>query len=270
MERIISRIKKRDGSVVDFTQDKITHAVYKAMESHGLTEQNEAKSISDLVTFMIEERFGGYTVPSVEQIQDIVELILMRRGHHDIAKSYILYREKHKEIRQARETGINLGEVKLVNLGNAKTIEIAKYMTTIVGGKGDLAEIEDKIDALKEYISSKQDELTKYNNEHQVDGSIIVNGRRMTNIGTFRAYLKAYLNNHPKIHNNMTFMVRQLPSGETGLPIEIYVFSNDQDWVRYEGIQSDIFDHILAVLPSFDLRVYQYPAGVDLAGHFRS
>lgn len=108
MQRIVSRIKKRDGSVVDFTQDKITHAVYKAMESHGLTEQNEAKSISDIVTFMIEDRFGGYTVPSVEQIQDIVELILMRRGHHDIAKSYILYREKHKEIREARETGINL------------------------------------------------------------------------------------------------------------------------------------------------------------------
>jgi miniconductance mechanosensitive channel len=82
-------------------------------------------------------------------------------------------------------------------------------------------------------------------------------------VGTFRAYLEAYLRNHPKIHQDMTFLVRQLPSGPQGLPIEIYVFSNDQNWARYESIQADIFDHILAVIPLFDLRVYQAPSGND-------
>jgi len=108
MEKSLSRIKKRDGTVVDFIQDKITNAVYKAMEANGLENWETAKTVSDIATFMVEDRFGGYTVPSVEQIQDIVELVLMKRGYHEIAKSYILYRERHKEIREARKTGINL------------------------------------------------------------------------------------------------------------------------------------------------------------------
>ena len=106
--KIISRIKKRDGSIVDFSQDKITTAVAKAMASQGVSENGDAKTISDIVTYVIEEKFGGYTIPSVEQIQDIVEMILMRRGYHDVAKSYILYRERHKEIREAKKTGLNL------------------------------------------------------------------------------------------------------------------------------------------------------------------
>lgn len=111
MERVISRIKKRDGNITDFVQEKITNAVYKAMESHGITEPSAAKTVSDIVTYMLEDKFGGYTVPSVEQIQDIVEMILMKQGHHEIAKSYILYREKHKGIREAKETGLNLGRL---------------------------------------------------------------------------------------------------------------------------------------------------------------
>lgn len=108
MQRTVARIKKRDGTVVDFVQDKITNAVYKAMESHGMMDKSVAKSISDIVTYMLEDKFGGYTVPSVEQIQDMVELVLMRQGYHEIAKSYILYREKHKGIREAKKTGVNL------------------------------------------------------------------------------------------------------------------------------------------------------------------
>lgn len=108
MERSITRIKKRDGAVVDFVQAKITNAIYKAMESHGLIDQKAAKSTSDIVTYMLEDKFGGYTIPSVEQIQDIVEMILMKQGYHDIAKSYILYRERHKEIREAHEIGLNI------------------------------------------------------------------------------------------------------------------------------------------------------------------
>ncbi len=108
MRQVISRIKKRDGTVVDFVQEKITTAVYKAMESHGILDKQAARSISDIVTFMIEDKFGGYTIPSVEQIQDIVEMVLMKQGYHEIAKSYILYRERHKDIREAKKIGINL------------------------------------------------------------------------------------------------------------------------------------------------------------------
>ena len=108
MQGSVTRIKKRDGTIVDFVQDKITNAVYKAMESQGLVDPKAAKTVSDIVNFMLEDKFGGYTMPSVEQIQDIVEMVLMKQGYHEVAKSYILYRERHKEIREARKIGINL------------------------------------------------------------------------------------------------------------------------------------------------------------------
>ena len=120
-----------------------------------------------------------------------------------------------------------------------------------------------KIQFLKEYVKEKQAEIELYNKENDIDESVIVNGRRMTNIGTFRKYLENYLHNHPKIHDNMTFLIRQLQPADKGMPIEVYVFSNDQRWANYESIQSDIFDHILAVIPEFELRVFQSPSGDD-------
>jgi len=120
-----------------------------------------------------------------------------------------------------------------------------------------------KIQYITDYIEKKKEELTQYNKGQNIDDSTFVNGRHMTNVGTFRAYIRAYLKNHPKIHKEMTFLVRQLKPTETGLPIEIYVFSNDQDWINYEGIQSDIFDHLLAVASEFELRLFQNPAGND-------
>jgi len=108
MTRGVSRIKKRDGTVVDFVQEKITTAVCRAMEANGITDRAAAKTVSDIATFMLEDKFGGYTIPSVEQIQDIVEMVLMKQGYLEVAKSYILYREKHKAIREAKKTGINL------------------------------------------------------------------------------------------------------------------------------------------------------------------
>ena len=113
------------------------------------------------------------------------------------------------------------------------------------------------------YIDAKKKELAEYNAEYRVDESEVINGRRLTNIGIFRAYITAYLRNNPKIHQNMTLMVRQLAPTDHGLPIEIYAFSNDQAWVNYEGIQADIFDHILAVIPRFELRIFQNPTGAD-------
>ncbi|NLL67573.1 MAG: mechanosensitive ion channel [Clostridiaceae bacterium] len=121
-----------------------------------------------------------------------------------------------------------------------------------------------KIQYLKEYIEKRTAEIEKYNREMGVDPSSTVNGRRMTNIGTFRAYIQSYINHHPNINHNMTAMVRQLQSGENGLPIEVYAFTNTTQWVQYEGIQADIFDHILAVAPEFDIKIYQNPTGNDL------
>ncbi|MCP4684170.1 MAG: mechanosensitive ion channel [bacterium] len=120
-----------------------------------------------------------------------------------------------------------------------------------------------KFQYISEYVDKKKKELAEFNEVNKFDTSELANGRHMTNVGTFRAYLEAYLKNHPKIHQSMTFLVRQLPPGEHGLPIEIYVFSNDQRWAQYEAIQADIFDHVLAVLPMFDLRAFQSPTGHD-------
>ncbi len=120
-----------------------------------------------------------------------------------------------------------------------------------------------KINSLQEYIEKKEEEIEKYNQENNIANNIVVNGRRMTNLGTFRKYLEIYLRNHPMIHNDMTFLVRQLQPSEKGIPLEIYVFSKDQRWAYYESIQADIFDHILAVIPEFDLRVFQNPSGED-------
>lgn len=116
------------------------------------------------------------------------------------------------------------------------------------------------------YIEKTKMETQAYNRELKVDESSVVNGRRMTNIGTFRAYVEAYLSNQPMISKEMTFLVRQLAPTEHGLPIEIYVFSKVQEWAEYESIQANIFDHILAVIPSFDLRVFQVPSGRDFSG----
>ncbi|MBT8071645.1 MAG: mechanosensitive ion channel family protein [Gammaproteobacteria bacterium] len=121
----------------------------------------------------------------------------------------------------------------------------------------------EKIQYIAAYIDTMKKELAEFNKAANVDHASLANGRRMTNIGTFRAYVRAYLLNHPMINKQMTFLVRQLPPTEYGLPIEIYVFSKDQVWANYEAIQADIFDHILAVVPEFDLRVFQNPGGSD-------
>lgn len=116
---------------------------------------------------------------------------------------------------------------------------------------------------ITEYVRNKKEETARYNEEHGVDTERLINGRRLTNIGTFRAYVEAYLKNHPRIHQGMTLLVRQLAPGSFGLPIEIYAFTRDTEWAAYEAIQADIFDHILAVVPEFDLRVFQEPTGKD-------
>ena len=117
------------------------------------------------------------------------------------------------------------------------------------------------IHLLKDYMEEKLKEIEGYNIDKKIDEADLVNRRSLTNVGTFRAYIKFYLKNNAKIHNDMTFLVRQLAPQSDGLPIEIYVFSNDTDWINYEAIQSDIFDHLLAILPEFDLEVFQSLTG---------
>ena len=119
------------------------------------------------------------------------------------------------------------------------------------------------ITLISEYIRNKESQIIKHN--MKVNKESIINTRILTNIGTYRAYVKAYLKNNKNIHDDMTFLVRQLAPTENGLPIEIYVFSNNTNWIDYEGIQSDIFDHLIAALNEFDLKIYQHPSGNDLA-----
>ena len=120
-----------------------------------------------------------------------------------------------------------------------------------------------KIQLISKDIQDRQAEIKVSNEENNIDESTLVNGRRLTNIGIFRAYVEAYLRQHPQISNQMTFLVRQLSPRENGLPIEIYVFCKETNWNIYEAVQADIFDHILAVVPEFDLRVFQEPSGFD-------
>jgi len=121
-----------------------------------------------------------------------------------------------------------------------------------------------EIDILGEYISERQKEIDKNNAEENVNTELLINGRRMTNLGVFRAYTAAYLHKHPLIDTGMTFLVRQLQPSEKGIPLEIYVFSSDQVWANYENIQADIFDHLLASISFFDLAVYQSISGLDV------
>jgi len=120
-----------------------------------------------------------------------------------------------------------------------------------------------KYEYVADYLEKKTSELDQYNTENKTDPNILINGRRQTNIGIFRAYLTNYLKNNPYIRQDLTLMVRQLQPTETGLPLEVYVFSKEQNWVPIEGIQSDIFDHIMAGIGFFDLELYQNPSGSD-------
>lgn len=120
-----------------------------------------------------------------------------------------------------------------------------------------------KYQTISEYLKTKTEEIKKYNKEYGFDESQLINGRRLTNLGTFRIYLENYLKERKDINTGLTFMVRHLDPGATGIPIEVYVFAKTTQWVKYEGIQADIFDHIFAVVPLFDLKIFQTPSGTD-------
>jgi miniconductance mechanosensitive channel len=198
------------------------------------------------------------SMPKYEADGDIVEIALTTVKVQNWDKTittiptYALITESFKNWRGMSESG-----------GRRIKRSISIDINTIKFCTEEMLNRFSKIQHISGYIEKMKKEIQLYNQQEEVDESNLVNGRRMTNIGTFRAYIEAYLSNHPKINHEMTFLVRQLAPTEHGLPIEIYVFSKDTAWAKYESIQANIFDHILAVVPEFDLQVYQEPSGRD-------
>ena len=138
-------------------------------------------------------------------------------------------------------------------------------MTSIRFCTPEMLERYKRIDLLKDYIARTQQRVEEYNRQHDIpSGEDKINGLHQTNIGVFRNYLKLYLRQNERVNQNMMVLVRQLQPTEQGLPMELYFFTDTVDWVPYEGIQADVFDHVLAVIPEFDLRVFQNPSGNDL------
>jgi miniconductance mechanosensitive channel len=127
-----------------------------------------------------------------------------------------------------------------------------------------------KYQFLQNYMTGKSVDVAAHNDRQSGDISVIPDLRRLTNVGTFRAYVLHYLKDNGRIHQDMTLLVRQLPAGAQGLPLELYCFANDTRWEVYEDIQSDIFDHLIAILPEFGLRIFQEPSGNDIQGLLRS
>ncbi|WP_291530473.1 mechanosensitive ion channel family protein [Bacteroides sp. UBA939] len=120
-----------------------------------------------------------------------------------------------------------------------------------------------KIHILTDYIERTEGVIKEYNEERDIDNSILVNGRRQTNLGVFRAYMNCYLKAHPGVNQDLTCMVRQLQPTDRGIPLELYFFSSTTSWIPYEDLQSDVFDHLLAIISEFDLYVFQSPSGGD-------
>ena len=121
-----------------------------------------------------------------------------------------------------------------------------------------------KISLIKDYIDSQEKQFYEYNLQNGIDDSVLVNGMRLTNIGVFRAYLQRYIENQPTIDKNQIYMIRQMEPTENGLPIQIYFFTTKFQWVAYEGVMADVFDHIIAVIPEFDLNVFQNLTSKDI------
>lgn len=166
--------------------------------------------------------------------------------------TYAMITESFRNWRGMKESGVR-------RIKRAINIDI----TSIKFCNEELLERLENVPYLKEYICSKRMELADYKQGHRENIAGISKGVGLTNIGIFRVYVENYLKNNPNISGNLTTIVRQLPPMETGLPIEIYAFINKTDWEEYEAIQADIFDHIFAVVPEFDLRIYQEPSSYD-------
>lgn len=138
-------------------------------------------------------------------------------------------------------------------------------MHTVKFCEPDLLAKFERVQLLREYIRERRKEIDAWNQENGVDTTCPLNGRRITNLGAFRAYISGYLRQHPGIHTSgLVFLVRQLEPSDKGIPLELYVFTTDTRWPVYEGIQADVFDHLIAAAPWFELALFQAPGGRDL------
>lgn len=206
-------------------------------------------------------RLGDWIeMPKYEADGDVIEITLHTVKVENWDKTistiptYSMVSESFRNWRNMQESG-----------GRRIKRAISIDMTSIKFCNEEMLERYKKIQYIQEYLENKTEEIFQYNQAYNIDSSNIVNGRKLTNIGTLRAYIDAYLENHPGVNQGMTRIIRQLEPNEHGLPIEIYVFSNTTAWNDYENVQADIFDHILAIIPAFDLRVFQNPTGHDFA-----
>lgn len=138
-------------------------------------------------------------------------------------------------------------------------------MTSVKFCTPEMIEKFKKIGLLTDYIIEKEKEIRQYNKANRIDESVLANGRRQTNLGVFRAYLESYICSLPSTNKDLLHMVRQLQPTEKGIPIEVYFFTTIKKWDDYEHVICDVFDHLLAIIPEFELKVYQAPSGSDFA-----
>lgn len=170
---------------------------------------------------------------------------------------YLLVSDSFQNWRGMRESG-----------GRRVKRSINIDMTSIRFCTSEMLEKYRRIQLLADYVEKTEGVIKEYNEERGIDNSILVNGRRQTNLGVFRAYLMAYLRSLPDVNQELTCMVRQLQPTDHGIPMELYFFCSIKDWVPYEAVQADVFDHVLAIIPEFDLQVFQSPSGRDFQKAF--
>lgn len=170
---------------------------------------------------------------------------------------YLLVSDSFQNWRGMRESG-----------GRRVKRSINIDMTSIRFCTSEMLEKYRRIQLLADYVEKTEGVIKEYNEERGIDNSILVNGRRQTNLGVFRAYLMAYLKSLPDVNQELTCMVRQLQPTDHGIPMELYFFCSIKDWVPYEAVQADVFDHVLAIIPEFDLQVFQSPSGRDFQKAF--
>ncbi|MFU0827629.1 MAG: Miniconductance mechanosensitive channel [Lachnoclostridium sp.] len=197
------------------------------------------------------ERYGA----DGEVVEITLNTVKVQNSDHTIVTipAYALVSDSFKNWRGMIESG-------------GRRIKRAVYIdTTSIGFcTEEMLEKFKQIRYLRDYILRKEEEMKKYKEEHGTENDLPINGMYLTNIGAFRAYISNYIENCPGIHKGMSRIVRHLPPGEFGLPLEIYAYTRYTDWASYENLQADIFDHILSVASEFGLRIFQNPTGQDL------
>ena len=165
---------------------------------------------------------------------------------------------------------INLSNIKVKNWrgmeesqGRRMKRSINIKISTIQFCTPEMLERYKKIALIRDYIDKKQEDIDAYNSKNNIDKTVLANGRNLTNVGIFREYMYRYVDQHPKVNKKLVALVRQLSPGEKGLPLELYCFTRDKQWIDHENIAADIFDHVLAVVPQFDLEIFESPSGKE-------